>query len=370
VTEPEATGGAGTSRSDLAGFIARLFIAALFIAGAFILWRTRDALVLAFGSIMLGVGFRGLTEALKRRTKLPDAAALAVVVATMLAVLVTVVDVFGSTVAAQYGELSRKLPEGLNSLVAWLDRSGIGREIDVQGQAALRSLAADSGPRFVAGVVTGVGQALTYGLVMIASGVFLAMQPERYRSNFLGLIPPARRERYGQVLAALAETLRRWLLGRLVVMAAVGVMSSFGLWALGIDAPFAIGLTGAVLTFIPYVGSVAAVLPGALIGFLQEPFKAVEVILLFWAVHTIEGTFITPYVQDETVDIPPVLSIFSTVVFGLLLGPAGVFLAAPLTVVLIVLVDRLYIEDVLGEEPIDGKKPPRGRFKFGWGPSF
>jgi predicted PurR-regulated permease PerM len=132
-------------------------------------------------------------------------------------------------------------------------------------------------------------------------------------------------------------------------MAAVGVLSSLGLWALGIDAPFALGLTGAVLTFVPLVGSIAAALPAMLIGFLQEPIKAVEVALIFWFVHFIEGTFITPYVQDETVDIPPVLSIFSTVVFGLLFGPIGVLLTGPFTVVAMVLVERLYVEDVLGE---------------------
>jgi hypothetical protein len=74
------------------------------------------------------------------------------------------------------------------------------------------------------------------------------------------------------------------------------------------------------------------------------------VVLLFWAVHFVEGTFITPYVQDEAVDVPPVLSIFSTLVFAVLLGPLGVLLAGPLTVVALVGVEGLYVEDVLGEQ--------------------
>jgi predicted PurR-regulated permease PerM len=202
----------------------------------------------------------------------------------------------------------------------------------------------------------------TAALAMIAAGVFLAIEPDRYRKNFLGLIPPARRERFDAVLSALADALRRWLLGRLVVMASIGVMSSLGLWALGIDAPFALGLTGAILTFIPFVGAGMAAAPGMLIGFLQDPAKVVLVGLLFWAVHFIEGTFITPYVQDESVDVPPVLSIFSTVVFALLLGPIGVILAAPMTVVLIVLVDQLYIVDVLKDQPAEtGRRAARRR---------
>jgi hypothetical protein len=145
-------------------------------------------------------------------------------------------------------------------------------------------------------------------------------------------------------------------------MVAVGVLSSLGLWALGIDAPFALGLTGAVLTFIPNVGSIVSALPGMLIGFLQAPLKAVAVGLVFWFVHLIEGTFITPYVDDETVDVPPVLSLFSTVVFGVLFGPVGVILTGPLTVVAIELVERLYVEDVLGEPP----SQPAGTRRRSW----
>jgi predicted PurR-regulated permease PerM len=89
------------------------------------------------------------------------------------------------------------------------------------------------------------------------------------------------------------------------------------------------------------------------------------VAFLVWAVHFVEGTFITPYVQDEAVDVPPVISIFSTVVFALLLGPFGVFLSGPFTVAAIVLVNHFYIEDVLGERVRPRK---RERPRWPWSP--
>lgn len=351
------------SKSDdgLAGFVVRLLLAGLCLVLALALWRLRDAVTVAFGSIVLAVGFRGLADAVSRRTRLPAGFALAAVIAACLGVMALSFEVFGASMAAQFTELGSELPKSLRSLATQLNQTPPGHELLSQARDALRSAATGTGPRVVGRVFSAAAQAATYALVMTAGGVFLAIDPVRYREGLLRLLPTASRNRAGEVMSALALALRRWLVGRLVVMAAVGVLSSFGLWALGIDAPFALGLTGAVLTFIPTVGSVMAALPGMLIGFLQEPIKAVAVALVFWAVHFIEGTFITPYVQDEAVDIPPVISIFSTIVFGVLLGPAGVVLTGPITVVAMVLIERLYVEDVLGERP-----PKRERRAHGW----
>ncbi len=359
MTEDGTTGAAEPRiAATLGGFVVRVLIVVGVAALALALWRLKDVLSIAFGSIMLAVGFTGLSDAIGRRTRLPRPWSLALVVIVTLGALALAVEIFGSLMAAQYDDLALKLPLSVQRLTDWLNASPFGREIVGRSGDALKNAAFGPGPRFVGRFLAGAGQALTYALVMIAGGVFLAMDPDRYRNNFLALIPLAWRGRCAVVLVSLARGLRLWLLGRLVVMFAIGVLSSFGLWALGIDAPVALGLTGAVLTFIPYVGAIMAALPGMLIGFLQEPIKAVVVALVFWAVHFVEGTFITPYVQDEVVDVPPVISIFSTVVFALLLGPVGVFLAAPITVVAILTVNQLYIEDVLGERAPVRDHPP------------
>ncbi len=57
----------------------------------------------------------------------------------------------------------------------------------------------------------------------------------------------------------------------------------------------------------------------------------------------------TPLVQAEAVELPPVLTLLATLVFGLLLGPVGVLISAPLTVVFLIVVNALYLVDVLGD---------------------
>lgn len=71
---------------------------------------------------------------------------------------------------------------------------------------------------------------------------------------------------------------------------------------------------------------------------------------LFVLVQQIEGNIIMPLVQRQTVDLPPVLTLFALVALAGLFGPLGVLLGAPLTVVIYVAVNPLYLRDALHED--------------------
>jgi predicted PurR-regulated permease PerM len=77
-----------------------------------------------------------------------------------------------------------------------------------------------------------------------------------------------------------------------------------------------------------------------------------DVLAFYASIHFVESNLINPLVQAEAVELPPVLTLFAALVFGLLLGPIGVLLAAPLAVVLLIAVNALYIEGMLGERRV------------------
>jgi predicted PurR-regulated permease PerM len=68
-------------------------------------------------------------------------------------------------------------------------------------------------------------------------------------------------------------------------------------------------------------------------------------LIFYLAAHQFEGQLLIPLIQRRVVSVPPALTLFSVLAFGLLFGPLGVILATPLTVVLLVLVRRLYLHD-------------------------
>jgi predicted PurR-regulated permease PerM len=136
----------------------------------------------------------------------------------------------------------------------------------------------------------------------------------------------------------------------MISMVAVGVMTWVGLWLLGIPAAAALAFLAMILTFMPTVGPILSAGPAILAGEIQGGLMmAVYVALLYLAVHIIEGYFMSPLIQEETISLPPALTLTVQLIMGFSFGILGLLLAVPLAVVALVLVQMLYIKDILGE---------------------
>ncbi|HYM02659.1 MAG TPA: AI-2E family transporter [Stellaceae bacterium] len=330
-------------------FVHRLALIVVLAIAAIAAWRLSDVLLVGLGTALLALLLRGLAGAVARSTRIPEAWAVVPVMVGLLAALGAVGWLFGSQVALQFDVLAVDLPRSVSQVAsgfaattwgAWFLDYAQGMDVTgLTGQVAGR-VATFFGSAFRAGA---------YMAVLVFAAVYLAAQPERYRQGLLRLIPPDRRDRLSDVLDLVGATLRRWLIGQSVTMAVVGTLTGVGLWALGVAAPLALGLIAGVFAFVPFVGPILASVPGILMAATQGPMPALYAAALYGAVHVVEGNLITPLVQAEVVKLPPVMTLFATLAFGVLLGPVGVLLAAPLTVILLVAVNALYLEDVLGE---------------------
>ena len=126
-----------------------------------------------------------------------------------------------------------------------------------------------------------------------------------------------------------------------------------GLWLLGRPLALALGILVFVLEFIPYLGPILAAVPAVLIASTLGTQEMLYVVLLYWGVQSAEGYVLSPLVFQRSVHVPPMLTIAAQVVLGTMLGVLGVVFATPLTACALVLVNRIYIEDVLRDRPDD-----------------
>ncbi len=332
-------------------FSVRLFQAAATVLLLLALWKLRHFVLLAFAAVLLAVALRAMANGVRRALRLSEGMALLFVVAGVLAVVTASVTIFGLEVSSQLAEIIRKAQESLISLGRVIRSQPWGPIVlERAGDTDLTSLSQAVAP-LIRSMAGGFGRGAAYAAIIIASGVFLAIDPQRHRRGLIVLIPPARRARVEAFLDRCWDILQRWLVSRAIVMVVIGIMAGIGLKILGVDAAFTLGLTGGLLTFIPLIGALLATVPAILVASAQGPWLALWVALMFWAIHFIEGTFITPLVQDDQVSLPPVLTLFSTVLFAMLFGASGVILATPVMLVLIVAIQTFYLEDVLGEPP-------------------
>jgi predicted PurR-regulated permease PerM len=330
-------------------FVRKLLLIVGIGAFALAVWRLSDVLLLAFGSILLALVLRGLAGIVSDRTRISEGVAVAAVVILMTLAFAALAWLFGSQIAKQFEILSEDLPQGISRLVSDLRTTPWGGWIFLRAQEVNLTSATTQVTGYITAVFGSIVRTAGYLAVLLFASIYLAAQPDRYLQGFLRLVPQKRRERVGEILDITGRTLRRWLVGQSITMAIVGTLTGLGLWGLDVPAPLALGLLAGLFAFIPYVGPILSSVPGILMAATHGPLPAFYAALLYAGVHFVEGNLITPIIQAEVVELPPILTLFATLVFGLLLGAIGVLLAAPLTVVLLVFVNTFYLEDTLGD---------------------
>ena len=98
--------------------------------------------------------------------------------------------------------------------------------------------------------------------------------------------------------------------------------------ALWVAIPVAI-LAGLV-SFVPYIGPLIGVVPALLIAAVESLGLAGWVLSLYIVIQAFESTVLTPLIQQRAIALPPVVLISAQLVGGVLMGPLGVLLAAPM----------------------------------------
>ncbi|MGD8590575.1 MAG: AI-2E family transporter, partial [Chromatiales bacterium] len=148
----------------------------------------------------------------------------------------------------------------------------------------------------------------------------------------------------------LGHALRWWLIGRITSMTVVGILTGIGLWFIDMPLVLALSFTAAILSFIPLIGPILSAIPAVLLGLVEDPLKALNVLLVYTSVQFLEGNFITPLIQKRAIALPPAMLLTAQLLMGVLFGFFGVLLATPLAVTVIVVVQLLYVQDLLGSQ--------------------
>ncbi|MER2250922.1 AI-2E family transporter [Methylorubrum podarium] len=379
----------GARRLAAAGIAVVAFAAALWLA-----WTASATLLLIFSGILFAVFLDGLTRGLGHVLPIGRGWRLALACLVLGALAIGLSAFGGATLASQARDLGTTVRQQSETVRDWLKERGI--EIDLsqaapatQGSGQGASQGSGHGAGQEAGKESGEGKdrserkegglaglasgalkspgsllsdagnvlgpattvvialfnALGNVLVIVFLGIAIAADPKSYRDGALRLVPPRHREKSARVLDGSGETLRHWLFGQLVTMAAIFLLTWAGLSFLGIGGALILGLQAGLLAFVPTIGPLIAgvvIVLSSLASGLNGLLGALGVYL---AVQTAESYGLTPFIQRRALDLPAATIFAGQLLFGVLFGLWGVALALPLVAVIKVLLEELYIED-------------------------
>ncbi|MCA1590333.1 MAG: AI-2E family transporter [Acidobacteria bacterium] len=322
-----------------------------------LLYYTFDVILLIFAGVLLAIFFRGLAGLLGRFLKIGEGWRVLIAAGLVAALLAGAIVLLAPSVGEQINHLRVKLPESLQLARDYISRFGWGRAIIDQLPSA-SELAERMGE---AGMLTRVGGVFSSTIgaignffITILLAIYFATEPRFYARGFLRLFPIDRRPRLREVIIAIDQTLSWWLIGKAGSMIFIGLLTWIGLWILGVPLALTLGLIAGLLSFIPNFGPIISAVPALLLGFIESPFTAVKVAILFVIVQLIESNIVTPLIERETVELPPGLTIIFQLSLAVLVGGLGLVLATPLLAAIMVVVQMIYIEDVLGDRKSEG----------------
>lgn len=134
--------------------------------------------------------------------------------------------------------------------------------------------------------------------------------------------------------ARITLEVQRFLGIKTLTSLATGTLVGFWVAAVGVDFPVLWGLLAFLLNYIPAVGSILAAIPAVVIALVQfSPARAAVLALGYLAINIVIGNLIEPNLMGRRLGLSPLVVVISLIFWGWVLGPIGMFLSVPLTVI-------------------------------------
>jgi predicted PurR-regulated permease PerM len=263
------------------------------------------------------------------------------------------------SITAQAGQLADDFPTIYEDLVA--DLQGFAEDLgfsnlDLPSYEELKDgLSGDGG--FLDGklgritdLTLSVLEALFLLLIAPVIAFYLLIDLPKVRAKVVSLIPERQRVEVIYVARELGLAVGGFLRGQLLVAAIVGVMTSFGFWAVGLPFWLLIGMIAGFLNIIPFVGPWVGGTLGVMVALATRDLQtAAWAGLVALIVQQIDNHFVSPTVLRATVRIHPAMIILGLVLGASLGGFWGVVLAVPVMSLVKIIGGHLWHTRVLGE---------------------
>ena len=327
-----------------------LGLATAILVVLFIFWRIVQALLVLFAACLVGVFLSGCGRWLQQKTRLGYGWCVMITASAIVAAFVAAGAFLGVRVWLQADELYQSLAQTAQDGLDWIRQAHWGQQLleEMEDNGLQIGEWLLPAGQVVMGGVGAIGMALLIAVI----GLYLAADPELYTSAVLRLVPVGRRPRAREVLDAVGHALAGWLFAQVISMAIIGTLVAGGLWLFGIELWLILGLLAGLLTFIPNLGPIIAGVPPVLLALNQSVVLAAGVVAYFTAVQMVEGYVVTPLVQQRVIRLPPAGILATQLLMGWALGMLGVALAAPLLALMMVVVEMVYVQDLLGDHDL------------------
>lgn len=261
----------------------------------------------------------------------------------LVASLITFISWQATMFSDTFSQLEQRFDALYNQGVDWASQSfKVSKEDVNKWLNDTRVKIMDNSGAFIGRTVGTISAILAF-VFLLPVYIFMILYYKRLLLEFIAQL--FRREQHDAVLEVLNETkklIQSYLVGLLAEMAVVGVLNSIGYLAVGLQYAILLGMLGAILNLIPYIGGLIGIsLPMILALATKSPSTVLIVAIIYLFVQFLDNNFFVPKIVASKVRINALVSIVAVLVGGALWGVMGMFLSIPLVAIMKVIFDRV-----------------------------
>lgn len=242
----------------------------------------------------------------------------------------------------QINDFVKTLPDIFNTVKIWIEdlfaRAGnlismdtkgvqqdIFREIENFGTGLAKGLPQMT-INFLTSAFSGAG-VIVIGLII---GFYFLLTFDNASDSIFELVPKKYRKETKDLFHAVDTSLQRYVRGALIDCTAVFVVTSIGLWIVGLQSPLLFGLFCGITNIIPYAGPYIGGFPAVIVGFAEDPMIGLFTLLVIVVIQFVEGNFFQPLIMSKTTKLHPVTIMVGLLVFGHFWGILGMVVSTPI----------------------------------------
>jgi predicted PurR-regulated permease PerM len=181
-------------------------------------------------------------------------------------------------------------------------------------------------------------------LFLVPVYIFIILYYEPLLLEFIRKVfGESHRTQVNEIVSQTKTVIQHYLKGLVIEAFIVAALNSIGLLALGIDYAILLGIIGALLNVIPYIGGLVAVALPMMVALATKStaWYAFYVLVLHYFVQLIDNNYIVPKIVASKVKINALFSIIVVIVGNALWGIPGMFLSIPLLAIVKLICDRI-----------------------------
>ena len=264
----------------------------------------------------------------------PQGIALLLIVILLFGLIGTLVMLIGTSVqdfSHNVPLYEAKLRTDFKAFLSTLDGWGV----KIPKEDILAIFATDSVMEYIAKTLRSLGGLLTNSFMIIVTVIFMLMEIAQFTSKIEKSNSSSLRS-----LMDVSDNVKHFILLKSMTSAATGLIVTITLLLLDVHYAILWGVVAFLLNFIPNIGSILAAVPAVLMALVQYNFgTALIVASVYLAVNVTIGSILEPRIMGKGLGLSTLVVFLSLIFWGWLLGPVGMLLSVPLTIMVKIVLD-------------------------------